>query len=80
MTDETHAPDEPRDEPPPEDAPRSDDEAPPADAPHVPTTWKEARAEIAQEPGNHGAFAFGCSIAVIVALAAFFLVRVLLMR
>jgi hypothetical protein len=56
-----------------------DEEAEP-EAPHVPTTWKEARAEIAQEPGNHGSFAFGCSIAVIVAVVAFFVVRVFLMR
>jgi hypothetical protein len=49
------------------------------DVPRVPTTWKEARAEIAQEPGNHGSFAFGCSIAVIVVVAAFFVVRVFLM-
>jgi hypothetical protein len=57
-----------------------DDDAPDDEAPRAPTTWKEARAEIAQEPGNHGSFAFGCSIAVVVALVAFFVVRVFLMR
>ena len=55
-------------------------DAPPPDEPRPPTTWKEARAEIAREPGNHGSFAFGCSLAVVVALVAFFVVRVLLMR
>ena len=51
-----------------------------ADAPPVLASWKEARHEIAKEPGNHGVFAFGCSVAVVLAVAAFFLVRVLLMR
>ena len=73
MTDET-PPDDPRTP----DAPEREDEA--TERPRAPTTWKEARAEIAQEPGNHGAFAFGCSIAVVVVVVAFFLVRVLLMR
>ena len=50
------------------------------DEPRAPTTWKEARDEIAKEPGNHGSFAFGCSVAVVVVLAAFFLVRLFLMR
>ena len=42
--------------------------------------WRERRLEIAEEPGNHGSFALWCSVAVVVLAAAFFLVRVVLMR
>ena len=42
--------------------------------------WKDLRAEIAQEPGNHGRFALGCSIVVAVLLVLFFVVRVFVLR
>jgi hypothetical protein len=42
--------------------------------------WKSQRAEIAEEPGNHGRFAFGCSVAVAVVLIAFFVIRMFVMR
>ena len=42
--------------------------------------WKQQRAEIAEEPGNHGRFAFGCSVAVAIALVAFFVLRLFVMR
>ncbi|MEO7091981.1 MAG: hypothetical protein ABI175_01945 [Polyangiales bacterium] len=42
--------------------------------------WRDQRREIAEEPGNHGRFAFGCSVAVAAVLIAFFVVRMFLMR
>lgn len=42
--------------------------------------WRAQRAEIAEEPGNHGRFAFGCSVAVAVVLVAFFVLRMFVMR
>lgn len=42
--------------------------------------WRAQRAEIAEEPGNHGRFAFGCSIAVAIVLVTFFVVRMFVMR
>ena len=41
---------------------------------------REERAEIAREPGGHGRFALACSIAVVVLLTAFFVVRVWVLR
>ena len=71
--------DPPRDEPggdePGGDAPAGDD-APPDKAAKL----RSERAEIAEEPGNHGVLAMGCSAAVALALIAFFVVRLLLMR
>ena len=43
-------------------------------------SWRELREEIAEEPGNHGRFAMGCAIAVAIALALFFIVRVVALR
>jgi hypothetical protein len=42
--------------------------------------WKSQRAEIAEEPGNHGRFALGCSIVVAVVLIGFFVIRLYVMR
>lgn len=42
--------------------------------------WKVQRAEIAEEPGNHGRFAFGCSVAIAVLLAAFWVLRAVIMK
>lgn len=63
-----------------ESAPDTEPEDEPKPLPDRAATLRAERAEIAEEPGNHGVFAIGCSIAVIVVLAAFFLVRLLLMR
>jgi len=43
-------------------------------------SWKDVRAEIAQEPGNHGRFALYLSLAVVLLLAAFFVIRLFVMR
>lgn len=59
------------------------DAEPEADVEPAPLSKKarlaKERLEIAEEPGNHGRFAFGCAVAVTVALAAFFLVRLYFM-
>ena len=44
------------------------------------TRLRSERAEIAEEPGNHGVLAMGCGAAVALALIAFFVVRLLVMR
>jgi hypothetical protein len=43
-------------------------------------SWKAQRAEIAEEPGNHGRFALGCALAIVIVLAVFFVVRLYVMR
>ena len=61
----------------PRDEPRAE---PPGGPTGAGLPWVEQRAEIAEEPGNHGRFALGCSVAIAVVLVSFFVLRLFVLR